>query len=180
MTKSPLCLEEIGLMEPQTLMRPHAVVAGRNRVKLNSVSNVSRRTLLKSGAFGGLIIPAGAAALAQETSRLSFNLRQWTFSLSERDRRWAAIRAIMARPQWNLDAIITPQSDLNGNTTRSLTQIGMSPGGGAGPEVIFPRDNNQAVYVQVSGARFRDFWKAHAAGWMTDNKLMVSAAGGPE
>jgi hypothetical protein len=96
-------------------------------VKSNSGSNVSRRTLLKSAAVGGLIIPGGAAALAQETSRLSFNPRQWTFSPSERDRRWAAVRAIMARPQWNLDAIITAQSDLSGNTARYLTQIGMRP-----------------------------------------------------
>ena len=83
-------------------------------------------------------------------------------------------------PQWDLDVIITAQSDLSGNTARYLTQIGMRPGGGDGPEVIFPRDTNQPVYVQVSGARFRDFWKAHAAGWMVDSKLIVSAAGGPE
>ena len=36
--------------------------------------------------------------------------------MAERDRRWAAVRAVMGRPQWNLDALITVQTDLNGNS----------------------------------------------------------------
>jgi Xaa-Pro aminopeptidase len=114
------------------------------------------------------------------TQRLEFTPRTFRFSVAERDRRWAAVRAVMTRPQWNLDAIITAASDLPGNTARYLTQIGMRMGGGDGAEVIFPRDPAQAVYIQVSGTRFRDFWKAKAGGWMADNKLTVSADGGAE
>ena len=144
-------------------------------------SGISRRHALQATAA----LPAAAAlaggALAQGApARPEFNPRTWSFSVAERDRRWAAVRAIMARPQWNLDAIITAISDLPGNTSRYLTQIGMRPGGGDGAEVVFPRDAAKTVSVQVSGARFRDFWKQHAAGWMADGKLAVSADGGPE
>jgi len=114
------------------------------------------------------------------TQRLEFNPRTFSFSIAERDRRWAAVRAVMARPAWNLEAITTAASDLPGNTARYLTQIGMRMGGGDGAEVIFPRDPAQAVYVQVSGTRFRDFWKAKAGGWMADGKLAVSAEGGAQ
>jgi Xaa-Pro aminopeptidase len=142
---------------------------------------MSRRSMMQ----GAVALPAttmlGTQALAQGPApAIAFNPRTWSFSIAERDRRWGAVRAIMARPQWNLDAIITAVSDLPGNTSRYLTQIGMRPGGGDGAEVIFPRDPAKTVSVQVSGARFRDFWKTHAGGWMVDGKLTVSADGGPE
>src|SRR5262245_21084863 len=114
---------------------------------------MSRRRVMQ----GAVALPTtmlGSQALAQGPAPvIAFNPRTWSFSIAERDRRWAAVRAIMARPQWNLDAIITAVSDLPGNTSRYLTQIGMRPGGGDGAEVIFPRDPANPVSVPGSGAR---------------------------
>jgi Xaa-Pro aminopeptidase len=151
-----------------------------SQVAMSNAMEVSRRGVLQ----GTVALPAAAtlasAALAEDApGRPEFNPRTWSFSVAERDRRWAAVRAVMGRPQWGLDAIITAISDLPANTSRYLTQIGMRPGGGDGAEVVFPRDPAKTVSVQVSGARFRDFWKQHAAGWMADGKLTVSADGGP-
>jgi Xaa-Pro aminopeptidase len=123
---------------------------------------------------------AGEVNAQGSAQRREFNPRTFGFSVAERDRRWAAVRAVMARPSWNLDAVVTAASDLPGNTARYLTQIGMRMGGGDGAEVIFPRDPARAVYIQVGGTRFRDFWKAKAAGWMADGKLTVSAEGGAQ
>jgi Xaa-Pro aminopeptidase len=151
---------------------------------MSSISVPTRRKLLQATAAAAALptVPMLSERVNAEnaTQRLEFNLRAFSFSMAERDRRWAAVRAIMARPYWNLDAVITAASDLPGNTARYLTQIGMRMGGGDAAEVIFPRDPAQAVYVQVSGARFRDFWKAKAGGWMADGKLVISPAGGAE
>jgi Xaa-Pro aminopeptidase len=146
------------------------------------ISIPTRRKLLQATAAAAALptVPMLATQVNAQsaTQRVEFNPRSYSFSVAERDRRWTAVRAIMARPSWNLDAIITAASDLPGNTARYLTQIGMRMGGGDGAEVIFARDPAQPVYVQVSGARFRDFWKAKAGGWMADGKLTVSPAGG--
>lgn len=143
---------------------------------------ISRRKLLHAGA-AGLALPAWPA-FAQDRGATrtgaEFNPSRAGFSVAERDRRWAAVRAAMARPQWNLDAIITAASDLPGNCARYLTQIGMRAGGGDGPQVIFPRDASATVHAQVGGARFREFWKEHAGGWMSDGKLTIGGEGGPE
>src|SRR5215467_2304793 len=105
---------------------------------MSNLMEISRRSVLG----GTVALPAaaglGSAASAQGAPpRLEFNPRSWSFSLAERDRRWGVVRSVMARPQWNLDAIITAISDLPGNTSRYLTQVGMRPGGGDGAEVIF-------------------------------------------
>src|SRR5829696_8579236 len=154
------------------------------RKAMPNISEPTRRKLLQATAAAAALptLPMLAAQVNAQgaTQRLEFNPRAFSFSVDERDRRWAAVRAIMARPAWNLEAIITAASDLPGNTARYVTQIGMRMGGGDGAEVIFPRDPAQAVYVQVSGTRFRDFWKAKAGGWMADGKLAVSAEGGAQ
>src|SRR5262249_26009284 len=134
--------------------------------------------LLLGASAAAIAVPGTAHAQSGDTP--GFNPRTAWFTIAERDRRWAAVRAIMAKPQWNLDAIITTGSDLPGNYARYLTQIGGRGGGGDGPEVIFTRDAAQTTYSQVGGARFRDFWKKHASSWTTDGKLVISDASGAE
>src|SRR4249920_3567359 len=109
---------------------------------------LSRRTLL-TGSAAGLVLPAtvGSAGAQNRSPLAEFNVSTSSFSIAERDRRWAAVRAIMAKPHWNLDAIITVGSDGSGNAARYLTQIGNRPGGEGSPEVVFPRDGAQPVYV---------------------------------
>jgi Xaa-Pro aminopeptidase len=149
-------------------------------------SHVSRRRAIQGVATAAALplIPATSfivRPLHAETMTLpTFNIPDQVFSAAERDRRWAAVRAIMARPSWNLDAIITAVSDSDGNYARYLTQIGNRPGSGDGPEVIFSRDAAQPVYVQVGSGRNRDMWKERLTGWTGDNKLEISSDGGAE
>ena len=98
----------------------------------------SRRAFLQGLASTGFALPLipGLTSSAAETVSGDISLGQIRvtnpfFSRAERDRRWAAIRRIMAKPQWNLDAILAPAS---GDTAypRYLTQIG-GRGGSAGP-----------------------------------------------
>jgi Xaa-Pro aminopeptidase len=148
-----------------------------------AASSLSRRKLL---AAAGLALPAqmlpvvGAQAQGAKTQLPEFNLSKTYFSAAERDRRWAAVRAVMARPRWNLDAIITVASDEGGNYARYLTQVGNRPGGEGAAEAIFPRDPAQSVYVQLGQARNRDVWNARNKNWTADGKLVISADGGPE
>ncbi len=69
------------------------------------------------------------------------------FSLAERNRRWEAVRRIMAKPQWNLDGIITPGGG-DRAYTRYLTQIG---GRGGSADVIFPHDASKPVHALPGG-----------------------------
>jgi Xaa-Pro aminopeptidase len=146
---------------------------------------LSRRTLLTASA-AGLALPAeiltGAGALAQsgKAPLPDFNVASASFSVAERDRRWAAVRAVMARPQWNLDAIITAISDESGNYARYLTQVGGRPGSEGAAEAIFPRDPAQSVYVQLGQARNRDVWKARDKDWIADGKLIITEEAGPQ
>src|SRR4051812_44706306 len=141
---------------------------------------LSRRTVLTAPA-AGLVLPRFiGGAQAQACQPCAFSVSTAAFSMAERDRRWAAVRAIMARPQWNLDAIITVGSDGGGNAARYLTQVGNRPGGDSSPEVVFPRDAAQPVYVQVGQARNRDRRKARNAQWIADGKLLITADDGPE
>ena len=105
------------------------------------------------------------------------------FSVTERDRRWAAVRATMEEPQWDLDAIITSFSDEWGNNARYLTQIAMVRYSGGGPQVIFPRDPDKIVRVQLGGARHRDEWIGRlndGGDWLTDGKMELLAESGAE
>src|SRR5438128_1470811 len=125
---------------------------------------LSRRTVL-TGSAAGLVLPSvGGSAHAENcVPPLEFSLSTSSFSVAERDRRWAAVRANMAKPQWNLDAIITVASDAGGNAARYLTQVGSRPGGDSAPEVVFPRDASRPVHVQAGSSRNRDRRKANNA-----------------
>ena len=103
----------------------------------------------------------------------AFNLVSPIFSLAERDRRWAAVRAIMARPSWSLDAIITSSSDQWGNNARYLTQVLLVRNSRPGPQVLFPRDPAKNVYVQVDGEALVDEWnrRLEPGGWVSDGKM---------
>src|ERR1700757_1051297 len=93
-----------------------------------------------------------------------------SFSRAERDRRWAAIRRIMPKPQWNLDAILAPASS-DQAYPRYLTQIG---GRGGSADVIFPRDDPQPDHAIVSTARNQTFWEKRLDVWRSDGKLILS------
>jgi Xaa-Pro aminopeptidase len=84
------------------------------------------------------------------------------------------IRRIMAKPQWNLDAILAPAS---GDTAypRYLTQIG---GRGGSADVIFPRDDSKPVHAIVSTARNQSFWEKRLDTWRSDGKLIISQGEG--
>jgi Xaa-Pro aminopeptidase len=103
------------------------------------------------------------------------------FSVAERDRRWAKVRANMAAPQWNLDALITCMSDEWGCDARYLTQVVKVRYSGGGPQVIFPRDPAKTVWVQMGGARHRDEWLGRlkdGGDWLTDGKMQLLAEEG--
>jgi hypothetical protein len=146
---------------------------------------VSRRDVLRGVAAAGLgtslaplSLPFSLGSVEASAAELpSFSVATATFSSAERDRRWAAVRAIMGRPQWALDAIVTVDSD-KGDYARYLTQIGNRPGGGSGPEVIFPRNPAQAVHVQLDTARGRDVWQERVRDWSKDGRLVVGAKNG--
>lgn len=96
------------------------------------------------------------------------------FSIVERDRRWEAVRRIMAKPTWNLNAILTLG---NGDKayTRYLTQIG---GRGGSADVIFPRESSQPVYAFLAGSRNQSFWEERLSSWLSDRQLVLSEAAG--
>jgi Xaa-Pro aminopeptidase len=85
------------------------------------------------------------------------------FSLAERERRWQAVRAVMA--EQGLDVIVTPQNtghsmDFQSNT-RWLTQCG--GGGDADIAAIFPLDGDVTVVATSAKAR----WPT-VQNWVTD------------
>ncbi|TAJ75139.1 hypothetical protein EPO44_22300, partial [bacterium] len=97
-----------------------------------------------------------------------------SFSRAERERRWAAVRRIMAKPQWNLDAIVAPASS-DKVYPQYLTQIG---GRGGSADVIFPRDDSKPVHAIVGTARNRSFWEKRLDSWRSDGKLIISQGEG--
>ncbi|MBA2690671.1 MAG: M24 family metallopeptidase [Burkholderiales bacterium] len=155
-------------------------------VTLNPLSNqvpwwrkpLARRAWLKSvaalgaGAPGVSLLSLSAPAAA-DTVR-DFPVPQPQFSVAERDRRWAAVRQLMAQPQWNLDAIITTNPG-DEAYARYLTQIG---GRGGGAEVILSRAGR--VFALVGGGRNRRFWERRLAAWLADGQLSISSDGGPQ
>ncbi|MEW5984552.1 MAG: M24 family metallopeptidase [Acidobacteriota bacterium] len=150
---------------------------------------VSRRRMLQAAAAAGAGLPlaqelgGGGPLFAQSRpAQLPFYTPRPEFSLEERNRRWAAVRANMAKPQWNLDAIVTVGSDGLGNNARYLTQIFISKYSQAAPEVLFPRDPAKPVVAHISGARHVTEWTRRLApnGWLSDGKLELRAASGPK
>lgn len=150
---------------------------------------LSRRQILEGATIAGLAAPLGSsltpgAAAAQERPALPpINVSLPSFSLGERNRRWAAVRDNMSRPQWDLDAIITCFSDEWGSNARYLTQIELVRYSGGGPQVIFPRDAEKTVWVQMGGARHRDEWidrLRQGGAWLNDGRMELLAESGAE
>ncbi len=148
----------------------------------------SRRRMLQTAAAAGVGVPLshalGAGALAAQPPKKfpAFTVPNPVFTLAERNRRWAAVRANMARPQWNLDAIITAGSDALGNNARYLTQIVIQKYSQAAPEVLFPRDASKPVIAHISGTRHVDEWTRRLKPnlWLSDGKLVLKAESGSE
>lgn len=141
----------------------------------------SRRAFLQKVAAGSIALPllpelssSFNEARAAEASAGQINVANPSFSRAERDRRWAAIRRVMAKPQWNLDAIFAPE---RGDTAypRYLTQIG---GRGGSADVIITRDDAKPVHAIVSTARNRIFWEKRLESWRADGKLVISQGEG--
>lgn len=162
------------------------------RMKRGSDSNekgFSRRRMLQTAAAAGVGLPlghalgTGGAWAAQAQTRFpAFTVPSPVFSQAERNRRWAAIRVNMAKPQWNLDAIITPGSDALGNYARYLTQIVIQKYSQSAPEVLFPRDSAKPVIAHISGTRHVEEWSRRLKpnGWLSDGKLVLRAEAGSE
>jgi Xaa-Pro aminopeptidase len=141
----------------------------------------SRRTFLQGLTSTSLALPflsglgfPPSEATAEEANPEQIHISNPSFSRAERDHRWAAIRRGMAKPQWNLDAILAPAS---GDTAhpRYLTQIG---GRGGSADVIFPREDSKPVHAIVGTARNRSFWEKRLNAWRSDGKLIISQGDG--
>lgn len=146
----------------------------------DSVSS-SRRSFLQKIAATGIVLPllpgldsSPNESVAAEAKTGQIQIANPSFSRVERDRRWIAVRRVMAKPQWNFDAIFAPAS---GDTAypRYLTQIG---GRGGSADVIFPRDDTKPVHAIVSTARNRSFWEKRLDAWRSDGKLIISQGEG--
>lgn len=155
-----------------------------NRTPKHRDGVVSRRELLKGASAAGMAVPlthllASKGAHAQTLAGLpEIRAALPSFSVAERDRRWANVRANMEDPRWDLDAIITCLSDEWGSDARYLTQIAKVRYSGGGPQVIFPREPDRTVWVQMGGARHRDEWLDRlnlGGGWLQDGKMEVLA-----
>jgi Xaa-Pro aminopeptidase len=154
----------------------------------SSPARPSRRRMLQQAAAAGVAMPMafalrGETAAAQGRALLpAFSVSVPIFSVAERNRRWAAVRSIMARPQWNLDAIITVVSDSVGANARYLTQVELVRYSGGGPQVLFPRDETKTVLVQASAARHVQEWtdRLKDGGWLADGKLKLLPETGGE
>jgi Xaa-Pro aminopeptidase len=144
-------------------------------------TGLSRRQMLQRTAAAGAALPlahtlVGSDAGAQgQTPLPAFAVSLPMFSVAERDRRWAAIRANMAKSQWNLDAIITVVSDEVGSNARYLTQVELVRYSGGSPQVLFARDPAKPVLVQASAARHVQEWTARLkdGNWLADGKMKL-------
>lgn len=148
---------------------------------MSSTSNpkISRRTLLRrvslAGAGLSLVSVLPPKVHPQEKwEAMEFAVSTPRFSAAERDRRWAAVRRIMARPQWNLDAIVALAS---GDTAypRYLTQIG---GRGGSADVILLRDAAKPVRALLATERNKIFWETRLSAWRSDGKLVLEQGEG--
>lgn len=150
---------------------------------------LSRRHVLRGAAAAGLaapLVPAltpGTAAAQGGSALPRINVSQPGFSVGERNRRWAAVRGNMEAGEWDLDAIITCFSDEWGSNARYLSQVELVRYSGGGPQVIFPRDAEKTVWVQMGGARHRDEWLDRlrdGGAWLDDGRMELVAEGGAE
>jgi len=141
----------------------------------------SRRAFLRALASTSVAVPLLPAlssslneARAQDVKTGQIQVANPSFSRAERDRRWAAIRRIMAKPQWNLDSIVAPASS-DKAYPRYLTQIG---GRAGSADVIFSRDGSKPVHALVGASRSRSFWEKRLDSWRSDGKLIISQGEG--
>ncbi len=141
----------------------------------------SRRAFLQRMASTSITLPLlpGLSwplneAHAQDAKTGQIQVANPYFSRPERDRRWAAIRRIMAKPQWNLDAIVALASG-DKAYPRYLTQIG---GRAGSADVIFSRDGSKPVHALVGASRSRRFWERRLNGWRSDGKLVIGEGEG--
>jgi hypothetical protein len=102
--------------------------------------------------LSGLGFPL-SEAVTEEANPEQIQVSNPSFSRAERDRRWAVIRRVMAKPEWNLDAILAPAS--GDRPSRYLTQIG----GRGGSAALFSPRRFQPVHAIVGTARNRSFWE---------------------
>ncbi len=166
-------------------------MARRTRGSDGGEHGFSRRRMLQTAAAAGVGVPLGRALGAggewavqgRGQARFpAFTVPSPVFSLAERNRRWAVVRANMAKPQWNLDAIITAGSDALGNNARYLTQTAIQKYSQPAPEVLFPRDAARPVIAHISGTRHVVEWtrRLQPGGWLSDGKLVLRAESGSE
>lgn len=146
-----------------------------------SAGTISRRAALRNislTTLGLSLIDHGfgsAASLsAAEPALGEFAVAHPMFTAAERDRRWELVRRAMARPEWNLDAILAPGSG-DAAYTRYLTQIG---GRGGSADVVFPRDGSKSAHAAVGTERNKIFWQARLGAWLSDAKLVLSQGEG--
>jgi Xaa-Pro aminopeptidase len=138
---------------------------------------ISRRTALRNISLFGVGLPMaqiiGEAKLHGQTSESKpggVMVAKPIFSVAERGRRWEAVRRIMAKPQWNLDALLAP-SNGDGAYPRYLTQIG---GRGGSADVVLPRDSSKPVYAFTGSGRNKSFWSKRLTSWTSDGKLIIN------
>jgi len=138
---------------------------------------ISRRAALRNISLFGVGLPlvqiGGEAELHPQTSESKSGgvmVAKPAFSVGERNRRWEAVRRIMTKPQWNLDALLAPS---NGDTAypRYLTQIG---GRGGSADVILSREPAKPVYAFTGSGRNKSFWSKRLTSWTSDGKLVIN------
>jgi Xaa-Pro aminopeptidase len=145
----------------------------------NGKRKISRRALLRRVSLGAASLPLvsmlrseGAAQQRNEPPGLA--IFKPSFTVNERDRRWSAIRRVMSRPEWNLDAIIALGSG-DSAYPRYLAQIG---GRGGSADVVFARDATKPVYALLPTERNKAFWEARLASWRADGRLILREGDG--
>jgi Xaa-Pro aminopeptidase len=152
-----------------------------NSLKRWTMRSISRRSMLKAFSTAGVaapflpLLPSNLQAAGQNSIGTGVHVSRPIFSVTERNRRWALVRSIMAEPKWNFDAILTTNPG-DEAYARYLTQIG---GRAGGADVIFPRDSSKTVYALTGASRNRDFWQARLDAWSADGKLVITSEGGP-
>jgi Xaa-Pro aminopeptidase len=138
---------------------------------------ISRRTALRNISLFGVGLPmvqivgeAKPQAQMSESKPGGVMVTKPIFSVAERDRRWEAVRRIMAKPQWNLDALLAPS---NGDSAypRYLTQIG---GRGGSADVILPREPAKPVFAFTGSGRNKSFWSKRLTAWTVGGKLVIN------
>ena len=123
-------------------------------------AKISRRAALRDIAAIGIGVPMAhlfdpstMPVHGAETNAPGIMVSKPLFTIAERNRRWETVRRIMVKPEWNLDAVITPSSS-DTAYPRYLTQIG---GRGGSADVIFPRDAAKPVYAYTGSGRNKSF-----------------------